>query len=46
MAGGQNSPAGKLYRAEELVKQVTGEPMNDGQFSDYLTRKYENLYDI
>ena len=37
---------GKLYRAEELVKQVTGEPMNDGRFSDYLTSKYENLYDI
>ena len=37
---------GKLYQAEELVKRVAGEPMNDGQFSDYLTQKYLNLYDI
>ena len=37
---------GKLYQAEELVKRVTGKPMNDGQFTDYLTRKYQNLYDI
>ena len=37
---------GKLYQAEELVTQVTGEPMNDGRFTDYLTRKYESLYDI
>ncbi len=37
---------GKLYRAEELVRRVTGEPMNDDRFSDYLTLKYQNLYDI
>ena len=37
---------GKLYQAEELVERVTGEPMNDGQFSDYLTHKYQNLYEL
>ncbi len=37
---------GKLYQAEELVQQVTGTILSDSQFVDYLTWKYERLYDI
>lgn len=37
---------GKLYQAEELLKKVTGDIMSDSQFVNYLTSKYERLYDI
>lgn len=35
---------GKLYRTDDLVRQVTGEPLNPLQFVEYLKRKYRGIY--
>jgi carboxypeptidase Taq len=36
---------GKLYPAAELVEVVTGEPLNEDHFIEYLKEKYGTLYD-
>lgn len=38
--------AGKTYTAGELVKKVTGEELNSKYFSDYLEKKYGEIYKI
>ncbi|MFA5290914.1 MAG: carboxypeptidase M32 [Candidatus Paceibacterota bacterium] len=35
---------GKTYRAGDLVKKVTGEPLNSRYFIDYLEAKYKKIY--
>ncbi len=35
---------GKMHTAGELVKKVTGEPLNSRYFSDYIKKKYDELY--
>lgn len=35
---------GRLYTAPELVKRVTGEPLNPKYFLDYLEEKFNRLY--
>lgn len=37
---------GKRYRAAELVKVVTGQPLTPQAYIDYLKRKYEPLYGL
>jgi carboxypeptidase Taq len=35
---------GAIYRPEDLVKRVTGEPPNPGYFTRYLNNKFEQIY--
>jgi carboxypeptidase Taq len=35
---------GKRYRADELVKKVTGEPLSHKYLIDYMTKKFGELY--
>lgn len=35
---------GRTYRAEHLVKKITGEPLNSRYFIDYLKNKYRKIY--
>ncbi len=35
---------GKTYRASDLVKRVTGEPLNSRYFAEYLEKKYKEIY--
>jgi carboxypeptidase Taq len=37
---------GKTYLPEELVERVTGEPPSPAYFVEYLTRKFEQVYDL
>ncbi len=37
---------GKLFPADDLVKQVTGEGINASHFIDYLEKKYSDIYKI
>lgn len=37
---------GKLYATEELVRQVTGEPLNPDHFIRYLNQKYRAIYQL
>jgi len=37
---------GKTYTASNLVKKVTGEELNSKYFSDYLEKKYGEIYEI
>lgn len=37
---------GSLYLPSELVKKVTGEPLNPQYFLDYLTKKYSKIYRV
>ncbi len=37
---------GKLYSADDLVKKVTGKPLSEDHFINYLKKKYSNIYDI
>ncbi len=37
---------GATYQAEELVRRVTGEPLNPQYFLDYLQQKYALLYGL
>ncbi len=37
---------GKFYRAQDLVQNVTGEPLKPQYFVDYLTKKYSELYKL
>lgn len=34
---------GRKYEADELVKQITGEPLNYNYFHDYVTEKYKKM---
>jgi carboxypeptidase Taq len=35
---------GKRYRAEDLVKKVTGEPLSHKPYMDYMNKKFGELY--
>lgn len=37
---------GKMYSADELVREVTGEPLTSQYFIDYLKKKYGEIYKI
>ena len=37
---------GKTYTASNLMKKVTGEELNSKHFSDYLEKKYGEVYEI
>lgn len=37
---------GSLYRPDELILKVTGEPLNPGYFLDYLKEKYSAIYAV
>lgn len=37
---------GRLYSPQELVEQVTGEPLNPDYFVTYLKRKYSEVYQL
>jgi carboxypeptidase Taq len=37
---------GAIYRPEELIRRVTGEPPNPEYFVHYLTNKFEAVYDL
>ena len=35
---------GRLFGAQELVKQVSGQQLSDGPYLSYLTKKYQEIY--
>lgn len=37
---------GRAYTADELARQVTGEPLNPDHFTSYLERKYGEIYKL
>lgn len=37
---------GKAYKAEELIKKVTGENLNSKYFIEYLGNKYKDIYNL
>ena len=37
---------GRRYLPEELCKKVTGKPLSEKPFIDYLTKKYTALYHL
>lgn len=37
---------GRYYTADELCRQVTGEPLNFAYFMDYATAKYQDIYQL
>jgi len=37
---------GQLYSSSELIKRVTGEPLNPQYFTEYLVRKYTDIYGL
>ncbi len=37
---------GKMYSAQELVKNATGEKLNSKYFADYISRKYGEIYEL
>jgi carboxypeptidase Taq len=37
---------GQYYRADELVRQATGESLTADYFIDYVQEKYGTLYDL
>ena len=37
---------GKFYSARELAQHATGEPLNSKYFSEYITRKYSEVYEL
>ena len=37
---------GKLYTADQLVKKLTGEPLNEDHFISYLKKKFSSIYDV
>jgi carboxypeptidase Taq len=37
---------GKRYETDDLVREATGEPYTADYFIDYVTEKYERLYDL
>ena len=37
---------GHLYDADELCQKVTGEKLNFQYFMDYITEKYEGIYNL
>jgi carboxypeptidase Taq len=37
---------GKTYRAKDLVKKVTGETLSEKHWSDYIRKKYSEIYSL
>jgi carboxypeptidase Taq len=37
---------GKMFSADQLVREVTGEPLTSQYFIDYLKEKYREIYKI
>jgi carboxypeptidase Taq len=37
---------GKRYSTAELMKRVTGSPISEDYFIDYIKEKYSGLYDL
>lgn len=37
---------GKFYSAQELAKHATGEKLNSKYFSEYITKKYSEIYEL
>jgi carboxypeptidase Taq len=37
---------GRCYSRDDLMKKVTGEPLNVKHYADYLTKKYSKLYKL
>ena len=37
---------GGLYRSDELIKKVTGKPLNPQHFLDYINKKYSKIYNL
>lgn len=37
---------GQRYEPQELIRRATGEPLTSEHFLDYVTEKYESLYDL
>ncbi len=37
---------GKRYSAQELAKKATGEKLNSKYFTDYISKKYGEIYEI
>lgn len=37
---------GSLYTPDELIKKVTGQPLDPSYFLDYLDKKYSNVYQL
>ena len=37
---------GKMFSADGLVREVTGEPLTSQYFIDYLKKKYGEIYDL
>jgi carboxypeptidase Taq len=37
---------GKFYSAQDLAKRATGEKLNSKYFSEYITRKYSEIYEL
>jgi carboxypeptidase Taq len=37
---------GAIYRPEELMKRVTGKPLDAAYFTRYLTSKFEKIYQL
>jgi carboxypeptidase Taq len=37
---------GRKFKADEIVRRATGEPMTIRPYMDYLNRKYSELYDL
>ena len=37
---------GKMYSAQELVKNATGEKLNSKYFAEYISKKYGEIYEL
>jgi carboxypeptidase Taq len=37
---------GKKYSASGLMKEITGEELNSKYFIDYITNKYNDIYEL
>jgi carboxypeptidase Taq len=37
---------GQRYKSQELIRRATGEELTSEYFLDYITEKYESLYDL
>ena len=37
---------GKMYSAQELVKNATGEKLNSKYYADYISKKYSEIYEL
>ena len=37
---------GKTYSSKEIIEKATGEPLNSKYFTDYITKKYSEIYNV